>query len=139
MRLTTSTPPLSAEVQENSVERRHQMRSTRPPTRPGSLEPSLLLSQEKAALVQANAMALKTLRQGLAYPYQNPPIRSFSPSCPIMPFSEDWPGCSSWKGRSGRAGAIGAGPSNSNLDAVEIGEKIPHGGALIGNAGRGRL
>ena len=37
---------------------------------------------EKDEIVSHNALALKTLRRGFAYPYMAPPIRSFRPTFP---------------------------------------------------------
>ena len=86
---------------------------------------------DKAALIQENAAALKTLRQGLAYPCQCPAVRSFRTSFSgyahlrqlarlLMLDEQVKQQCGDW----GRA-------TNSGLDAIEMGEDIPRGGVLI--------
>ena len=88
---------------------------------------------DKAALVQENAAALKTLRQGFAYPCQSPPVRSDWQQPMDMENSNlrqltqlltldgqvkqdrgDWDG------------ALG-----SQLDAIEMGQDSMHGGPLM--------
>ncbi|HLV80775.1 MAG TPA: hypothetical protein VKT32_10855 [Chthonomonadaceae bacterium] len=95
------------------------------------LAPSYSLA-DKEALVQENAEPLKTLRQGFAYPYVNPPLRSFKT---LLPYYAKFRGLArllmlqaqvdSERGDWGAA-------VNSGLDAVQMGEMIPHGSAMIG-------
>ena len=87
---------------------------------------------QKAALVAENVGAIQTLHKGLTYPYQEIPLRSFSTLLPhygkigglsrllaleaqVKSTSGDW------------KGAIMA-----DLDAIQVGQELPHGGGLIG-------
>lgn len=87
---------------------------------------------QKAALVKENEQTLKLLREGLAYPYQEPPVRSFSTLLPHLVQARNIAGLLSLKaeveaGRGDWNAAI-----NSNLDAIQMGQELPHGGPLMG-------
>lgn len=87
----------------------------------------------KEALIQENAAALKTLRQGFAYPYLNPPARSYATLFPYYAKYREMARLlileSQVKaGRGDWGGAI-----DSNLDSVQIGVMVPHGSVLIGS------
>ena len=86
---------------------------------------------EKMALIQENAGALKTLRQGFAFPCRCPAIRSFRAPfsgyarlrqlARLLMLDEQ---VKQQRGDWGRA-------TNSGLDSIEMGEDIPRGGVLI--------
>jgi hypothetical protein len=83
------------------------------------------------ATLQANTVPLQLLHQGFAYPYLQPPIRSFSDSSPYLA-----------KGRS-LARFLGVvaytrerqgdwdGSLQATLDGIKLGEDIPRGGVII--------
>lgn len=87
---------------------------------------------EKDALVAANTGPLKTLRQGFAYPYLNPPARSFSALFPYFAKERGLARLLSLEGQTRAAHGDWNGAANSYLDAVQMGEEIPHGSVLIG-------
>lgn len=87
---------------------------------------------DKEKLVGENAGVIKTLHQGFHYPYQELPSRSYSTTFPhfqkirrLARFLSLEAQVDADKGDWG--GSIGA-----DLDAVQIGETMPHGGPLIG-------
>lgn len=88
---------------------------------------------DKEALVQENAEALKTLREGFAYPYVNPPARSFSA---LFPYYAKFRGLArllALEGQTKAGRGDWSGAVNSWLDAVQMGEMIPRGSVLIGD------
>ena len=97
---------------------------------PNSPPPPSLADKEK--LVAENAGAIQTLHTGFHYPYQELPARSFSTPFPhyqkiraLARFLSLQAQVDMEKGDAG--GAMGA-----SLDAVQMGETMPHGGPLIG-------
>ncbi|HZT42342.1 MAG TPA: hypothetical protein VFA07_09130 [Chthonomonadaceae bacterium] len=96
------------------------------------LAPSYTLA-DKEALVQENVDALKTLREGFAHPYVNPPLRSFKT---LLPYYAKFRGLVRLLALEGQTKADRgdwSGAVNSWLDAVQMGEMIPHGSSLIGD------
>lgn len=101
---------------------------------PGSdpLDHDYTLAQ-KEALVAENSHALGLLRQGFAYDYHNPPVRSFSA---LLPYYAKFRGMARLlmlegqvkEGRGDWGGAV-----ESDLDAVRLGADIPRGSVLIGD------
>lgn len=87
---------------------------------------------EKDALVAANAGPLKTLRQGFAYPYLNPPARSFDALFPYFAKERGLARLLSLEGQTKAAHGDWNGAASSYLDAMQMGEEIPHGSVLIG-------
>jgi hypothetical protein len=87
---------------------------------------------EKAALVAQNQAALKALREGFAFPYQEPPARSFRA---LFPHFAKYRGIARLLGLESQvrsAKGDHAGEMRSALDAIELGVKCPRGGVLIG-------
>lgn len=87
---------------------------------------------EKDTLVAANAGPLKTLRQGFAYPYLNPPMRSFDTLFPYYAKERGLARLLSLEGQTRAAHGDWSGAANSYLDSVQMGEEIPHGSPVIG-------
>ncbi|HZO87573.1 MAG TPA: hypothetical protein VFB38_04480 [Chthonomonadaceae bacterium] len=87
---------------------------------------------EKEALVRENASALLVLRQGLAYPYQEPPARSLNAVFPHLAKYRSLARLLALEAQTKAARGDWAGAVRSDLDAIEMGEQIPHGGILIG-------
>ena len=87
---------------------------------------------EKAALVRANATALTLLHQGLALPYQNPPIRSFNTTLPYYARFRRLARLTTLVCQVREAQGDWDGAFQSGLDAVQLGEKLPRGAPLIG-------
>ncbi|HZT41723.1 MAG TPA: hypothetical protein VFA07_06020 [Chthonomonadaceae bacterium] len=98
----------------------------------GALEPSYP-ADEKGAFVNANAPALKLLREGFTYDCQLPPVRSFHTPHDLLNPMGDF-------ARLARllliAGEIKASAGNwggamqSDLDAIQLGEDLSRGGGL---------
>lgn len=85
-----------------------------------------------AALVQPNLNAIATLHQGFGYPYVNPPVRSF---LTLFPYYAKFRGMARLLSVQGKVRAHQgdwAGAVQSDLDAMQMGEEIPHGSVLIG-------
>lgn len=87
---------------------------------------------DKAKLVAENQKPVQLLHQGFQYPYQEAPARSFSTAFPHYQKIRALARFLSLQaqvaaGRSDWNGAITA-----DLDAVQVGEQLPHGGPLIG-------
>ena len=87
---------------------------------------------DKEKLVAENAGAVRTLHTGFQSPYQEVPARSFSAAFPhyqkiraLARFLSLQAQVDAGKGDAG--GAMAA-----SLDAVQLGETMPHGGSLIG-------
>lgn len=87
---------------------------------------------QKAALVRENARTLKLLREGLAYPYQEPPVRSFSTLMPHLVQVRDMAGLLSLKAEVEAERGDWNAAINSNLDAIQMGQELPHGGPWRG-------
>ncbi len=93
----------------------------------------LYSDSDKEKIIAANALSLKTLRQGLAYPYMEPPIRSFST---LLPHLAKFRGIARLlrleaNTRAAKGDYVGA--VDSCLDAIQMGEMVPHGGTMIGD------
>ena len=109
----------SAEVQATSVG--YAIASWHPPHQPPGSLYWPYSPQEKTALVQANALTLKTLRQGLALPYQYPPIRSFNT---LLSYYAKFRGLArllALEGQVRESRGDGNGALNSRLDAIQLG------------------
>ena len=87
---------------------------------------------QKAVLVAENALALQTLQRGLFYSYQELPMRSFKTETPhyaqfrsLSRLIELQSQVKAAKGDWNRS-------MNAALDAIQMGEEIPHGGTFMG-------
>ena len=98
--------------------------STKPPT-------AFTLAQ-KEALVQQNVGAVNTLHQGFAYPYLSPPGRSITTVFPYFAKFRSMARLLSLRGQVRTARGDWSGAADSYLDAMTLGEDIPHGSVLIG-------
>lgn len=88
---------------------------------------------QKVALVKANQGAIRLLHQGFAYPYENPPIRSFNTLLPYYSSFRDLSRLLALQAQTQAARNDWNGAMNSSLDALQFGEEIPHGGTIIGS------
>jgi hypothetical protein len=94
-----------------------------------------LAQQEK--LVQQNMGAINTLHQGFAYPYLNPACRSIEEPLPYYAKFRGMARLLMLRGQVQTAQGDWSGAMDSYLDAMRLGEDIPHGSMLIGTlAGR---
>ncbi len=87
---------------------------------------------QKEALVQQNASVIQTLHQGFAYPYLSPPARSINA---LFPYFAKFRGVArllSLRGQVKAARGDWRGAADSYLDAIRLGEDVPHGSVLIG-------
>ncbi len=95
---------------------------------PGSVVPLSNLQR----MVDRNDQALRLFRRGLAFEYREPPIRSFSQTLPHYAKDRGLARLLRVEGmlheRRGRIGRA----NSSDLDAIEMGMRIRHGGAIIG-------
>jgi len=91
---------------------------------------------EKTALLRANAPALATWRQGLALPYREPPPvpRSIDTPLPHYGTFRSLARLSVLDGRLRAARGESAGALDAHLDAVQFGQQIPRGAALVGRS-----
>lgn len=87
---------------------------------------------QKAALVAENGTALQTLQRGLFYPYQEPPMRSFKTETPQYAKFRSLARLIELQARVKAAKGDWNGSMNAALNAIQLGEEIPHGGALVG-------
>ena len=95
-------------------------------------EPKVYSLAEKEALVAKNGLAIRLLRQGLPYPYVNPPYRS---SDTLFPYYSQFRGLARLlrlKGEVEAAKGDYDSAMQSWLDAMQMGGMIPHGSPLIG-------
>ena len=87
---------------------------------------------QKEALVQQNVGAIATLHQGFAYPYVNPPARSISFFFPYYAKFRGMARLLSLQGQTRAGRGDWSGAAESYLDAIRMGEDIPHRSVLIG-------
>lgn len=91
----------------------------------------LYSTAEKAALIRENAPALLEFRKGLTYPYQQPPMRSFSARLPYYAKTRALARLlmleAQVKGEQGDWG----GAASTDLDNIRMGAAVPRGGTLI--------
>lgn len=104
------------------------------PTMPGSTQdkPALTTLAEWSARLDVNRGALRTLRQGLELPYQNPPARSFSVLFPYYARDRALARLLALEQAVRVVRGDWGGAMSSGLDAIEMGAKLPHGSELIG-------
>ena len=98
----------------------------------GSKPMVVLNHAQRKALVQPNLGVIKTLHQGFAYPYVNPPVRSMET---LLPYYAKFRGMArllSIQGKVRSEEGDWSGAMESDLDAMRIGADIPHGSVLIG-------
>ena len=95
------------------------------PTAPSTLA-------QKEALVQQNSGVINALHQGFAYRYLNPPARSFDTLFPYYAKFRSTARLLSLRGKVRAERGDWGGAADSYLDAMRIGEDIPHGSVLIG-------
>ncbi len=86
----------------------------------------------KEKLVTENAPALSLLHQGFQFPYQDPPVLSFSATFPHLYKMRQLARFLSLDGQVKAAHGDWSGAVSADLDAVQFGETLPHGGPLIG-------
>ena len=95
----------------------------------GKMPPSLA---DKEKLVAENAGAVKTLHTGFQYPYQETPYRSFNAPFPHYQKIRALARFLSLEGQVDAERGDWKGAMSADLDAIQIGEQLPHGGPLIG-------
>ncbi len=84
------------------------------------------------ALVRENAGALRTLRQGMKYSYLSPPGRSINDRFPYWGRDRGLARLLRLQGQVKAMRGDWGGAVQSDLDAVQMGEQIPHGAVIIG-------
>jgi len=96
----------------------------------GGQPPPSLADKEK--LVAENAGAVQLLHRGFQYPYQEPPSRSFTTMFPHYAKIRALARFLSLEAQvDAEKGDVG-GAMSASLDAIQMGERLPHGGPLIG-------
>jgi len=96
-------------------------------------QPTLVLSlAQREALVQQNLGTISTLHQGFAYPYASPEARSMYTQFPYFAKFRGMARLLSLQGKVRSDKGDWSGAVESYLDAVQLGEEIPHGSTLIG-------
>ena len=86
----------------------------------------------KDKLVAENAPALSLLHQGFQYPYEEPPVQSFSTPFPHYAKIRHFARFLSMAAQTQAEQGNWAGAVSTDLDAVQMGETLPRGGAVIG-------
>lgn len=89
-------------------------------------------SAQKEAFILPDVSAITTLHQGFDYPYLHPPCRDFNM---IFPYYAKFRKLARLLALRGQVQAIKGdwqGATDSYLDAIRMGEDIPHGATLIG-------
>ena len=87
---------------------------------------------EKTALVAENAGAVEILHAGFRYPYQEPPARSFRATFPQYAKMRALARLLSLRAQVQSARGDWNGAIGSDLDSIQMGEEMPHGGPMIG-------
>ena len=87
---------------------------------------------DKARLVTESSGAIKTLHTGFHYPYQEPPYRSFSTMFPHYQKIRGMARLLSLQAQVDAEKGDMGGAMGASLDAIQMGEQLPHGGPLIG-------
>ena len=87
---------------------------------------------QKAALVAENTSALQTLQQGFLYSYQETPMRSFKIETPHYTQFRSLARLIELQSQVKAAKGDWKGSMNASLNAIQMGEEIPHGGTLMG-------
>jgi hypothetical protein len=86
---------------------------------------------EKAAIVQANSLALNTLRQGFSCEYLNPPCRSFNAMFPHFARDRELARLLVLESQVKAGHGDWGGAMDSCIDALRMGQDLPRGGSLI--------
>ena len=86
---------------------------------------------EKAKLVADNALCVATLRRGFAHPYMESPLRSSSALIPHLAKFRELARLLRLEANTRAAQGDYKGAVTSCLDAIQIGQMVPRGGALI--------
>lgn len=93
--------------------------------------PKPLSLKEREALVAENAAALRLIREGLRQPYQEPPLLAPDGAMPYLAEYRKMARLLSFEGRVLAEKGDLQGATDAWLDAVELGQQITKGGALI--------
>lgn len=88
--------------------------------------------REKELALRRNASALRTLRQGFAYEYREPPARSFDHLFPYLATYRQLARLLSVEASVYESKGDLRRANSANLDAIELGTKIQQGSVLIG-------
>jgi len=111
------------------------MRWTSPPTGqapvkdPDLSDPRIMAAAD--ALILQNKGALSAARQSLAFPYQSPPIRSFTQIMPYLAKFRSMARVTAFQAEVDARRGDYHGATSSLLLAIEMGSRIPRGGVLI--------
>ncbi len=100
-------------------------------TKRGPGDPVITL-REKQKLVQDNAETLRTLREGFAHPYHEPPARSFMHLFSHYAAFRGMARLLVLEGQVREARGDRGEAASSYLDAMYLGKEMPRGGPLIG-------
>jgi hypothetical protein len=87
--------------------------------------------KEKEALLTGNSAALARMRQGFAYEFRNPPIRSIDTGLPYLAKFRALGRLLQLEGQVKAAHGDWNGAMDSYLDALKLGEDEPRGGNII--------
>lgn len=87
---------------------------------------------EKATLVAENNSALTRLRRGFSSPYLSPPARSIRDKFPYYSHERDLARLLYLQAQVRQSQGNWGGAADSSLDAIRLGEDVPHGSVMIG-------
>ena len=96
------------------------------------LRDHVYLPSEKAELVQENTQAMQLLRQGFPFPYQEPPGSRFSTTYPYYQNFRRLSRLLRLQAQIESERRQWNSSLSACLDAIQLGETLPHGGPLIG-------
>ena len=85
---------------------------------------------EIQALVHANQAGFTTLRLGLQHPCCEPANRTFNFNCPVFRYAHSVAKCLLVEGYVKAVDGDWDGALGSDIDAIQMGEMVPHGGGL---------
>ncbi len=86
----------------------------------------------KEALVRENSPSLATLQAGFNFPYQEPPERSAEAQMPFYQKERELARLLALQSRTKAGRGDWQGAVSDDLDAVQLGEEVPHGSPLLG-------
>ncbi|MCW3054956.1 MAG: hypothetical protein JWN14_4126 [Chthonomonadales bacterium] len=99
-----------------------------------SSEPTMVYTRaQKEALIRQNAGAFNILHQGFADSYLNPPARSLTTFNPEYADFRHLTRVLAFQGQVRREAGDWSGAADSYLDALRLGQDIPHGSTMIGD------
>ena len=96
-------------------------------------DPRTVTLAQTEVVVRQNQAVLRTVRQGLSFPYLSPPVRSINDKAHYWARERDLARLLALDGQVKAAHGDWNGAAQNDLDAIQMGEQIPHGAVIIGD------